>query len=224
MWSVGETLQSLDQGGHLPAGFDANPGIRSLFPAGQSDITISLLQKYLYFRTHEVDLENIDAQLTVSADGAGNWQLKGRIIGNNCKWAAGFVFLFSKDSTAHGFVATGDYWGGAIDPQQGGRSEPLYFWVQGLDPWIASHWPDAFDKDAYFYLWDGTGDSSPEISNAATKAGFTGLAGLKATTSVFTVQIPDPSFTGSPNPPSGLGPVEWDIPDTGVAPTAPHPR
>src|SRR5579884_789284 len=48
-------------------------------------------------------------------DSRTNWVLLGSITagtepgGEECKWGAGFVFQFSRDSTAHGFVATGDF-------------------------------------------------------------------------------------------------------------------
>jgi hypothetical protein len=116
MWSLRTTLQTFSQGGHLPAGFQASRGVRQLFPVVQTGgISISSLKNFLYSQTGRVVLEAIAANFYVGADGAGNWVLQGGITvgtepgGEDCKWGAGFVFQFSRDSTGHGLVATGDF-------------------------------------------------------------------------------------------------------------------
>jgi hypothetical protein len=215
MWSLRSTLQTLAKGGHLPAGFQPSRGLRLLFPLEQSaDLSLSVLQKYLYSQTGRVVLEAIATSFCVAADGAGNWLLQGSMTagtepgGEECKWGAGFVFRFSRDATGHGFVATGDF-----NPNTGGKPAQMNFVTQGRDPWISANWPDAFAKGNFFYLSDAIGfEGLPDTGNAAKNHGFAALTPLEAASSLLTTYV---QVGTAPSFPSGPGGVDWDIPPTG---------
>lgn len=215
MWSLHTTLEALGKGGHLPFGFQAAKGIRSLFPRVQrSGVSISLLKKYLYSRTGQAGTGSINAQFYVGADGAGHWALAGNITsGGDCRWGAGFVFQFSDSNSGHGFVATGQY-DAAVEGELPSPSV-LNFSVTGLDPWIGGNWPDVFAKSVFFYVSNATGfDSLPDLANVAKNHGFASLATLQGATSVSTYYQREGSRGGSGSGPSGPGGVDWDIPPT----------
>jgi hypothetical protein len=78
MWRLSSTLQTLGNGRRLPAGFRAARGIRSLFPSRwPNELSLSLLQNYVYSQTGWVILEAVKVDLFVAAAGAGNWILQG---------------------------------------------------------------------------------------------------------------------------------------------------
>lgn len=165
-----EAVQTLFPNGHLPDAFDPRKGIRSLFPTGQP-AEISSLKHYILSQDGTVSTGDLVAQLRVRADGSGNWLLKGLITSgsNQARVGAGFVFAFSADPNAHGFVATGD-----VDNQGAA------FVTAGADSWIAENWPQIFTEQVYLYISEATGTKElPPIVDAATDHGFSGLTTLQ---------------------------------------------
>ncbi|MGD0403978.1 MAG: hypothetical protein ABSB66_12375 [Candidatus Acidiferrales bacterium] len=217
MWSLYNTLQVLGGTGHLPVGFHANAGIRSLFPNVQQNVSISLLKIYIYSTSYQSSSDP-DSQITftANADGAGNWQIQGTMnFVSDCAWEAGFIFGFSDAGAAHGFIATGSYAGGSYNPQQGQPSAPAQFWVQGIDPWIADNWTQLFNLESYFLSAENTNAKKlPDPKEIATNNGFTTLIELIATTSTMINQEPYPTAGGggSSGGPSGPGGIDWNIP------------
>jgi hypothetical protein len=216
MWSLSQTLQSLAQlhseearplfpNGHLPDSFDASKGIRQLFPTSQP-ISISALKNYLFSLDTQIGApsESTDANLSVRADGAGNWLLavsfvfQGSPANINPRFGAGFVFAFSADGAGHGFVATGD----------GSQQEVTYCQATGFDPWIASNWIQLFQGGAYPYTSDATWFAKlPPTKDAATNNGFTGLASLNGPKPGD--QTPPVEIVYSPVYPSALVNALW---------------
>ena len=165
-----EVVQTLFPNGHLPDDFDPREGIRRLFPTGQTS-TMSSLKSYILSQDGTVSTGDLVAQLRVRADGSGNWLLKGLITSGSdqARVGAGFVFAFSADPDAHGFVATGD-----IDNQG------VAFVTAGADSWIAQNWPQIFTGQVYLYISEATGTKElPPIVDAATDHGFSGLTTLQ---------------------------------------------
>ena len=221
MWELRQTLQTLARQGHLPSGLDASKGILSLFPVPQpKPINLSLLKNYLFSANGKVTLSDITGRFTVRADGTGNWAIGCAIDhpvgGGDGRFGAGFVFGFSSDGEGHGFVQTGDY--EFADPSTVTLISTLEVWVGGSDSWIADHWPQAFPKSGFFYLSSATGLTKlPDIVNAATDHGFSGLASLGgAVVNLEYLNTPESKQTGPPPPPNGFpGGIDWGIPADG---------
>lgn len=181
MWSLRQTLTSI--GPHLPDGFSAAAGIRSLFPPGRTT-GISVLSRYVYTWTADafVDQQWIEtgwpgpAQGFLGADGAGRWfygwvppdqenPCWGSAGGFKQRAQSGFVFLYSTDGNAHGIVAKS-------------RSVPNPYAYPpncycGVDSWLAANWPDVFSQGAHIEFEIASGFSSlPNVSAIWTSAGF----------------------------------------------------
>jgi hypothetical protein len=222
MWQLRQTLEGLAQQGHLPPGFDASKGILGLFPGAEpKPINISLLRNYVFSSSGTASLSDIAGRFTVRADGAGNWAIGCAIDhpaagGGDGRFGAGFVFGFSSNAEGHGFVQTGDY--EFVDPSTVTLISTLEVWVAGSEPWIASHWPQAFAKSGFFYLSSATGVAKlPDIVNAATDHGFAGLASLQGSVvNIEYLNVPEFKQSGPSPPPNGFpGGVDWEIPADG---------
>ncbi len=162
-------------GGHLPEGFKASGGIKRLFPKGYAG-SITMLKNYVFLfdsgTATDVSSDSgsqiSQGQIWMGADGAGRWFLgwwnddsAGGGWGVNVRYQAGFVFRFSNDGFAHGYVDTSEPDGGATSCNS------------GVDPWISEHWPQAFAANVEVDLQDAAGfDSLPPESNIWTNAGF----------------------------------------------------
>ena len=125
-------------GGHLPEGFKASGGIKRLFPKGYAG-SITMLKNYVFLfdsgTATDVSSDSgsqiSQGQIWMGADGAGRWFLgwwnddsAGGGWGVNVRYQAGFVFRFSNDGFAHGYVDTSEPDGGATSCNS------------GVDPWI----------------------------------------------------------------------------------------
>jgi len=183
MWSLAQWLTDLGRTDHLPSGFSARNGIRSLFPSGIGPVSITMLKSYLYAQAGTVSTSEVTGEYKIGADGSGRWFFEGVVTGIGApaydyqgeavgNFGAGFVFMFSRDSTAHGYVLTYD---GSDDLNEGQG-----FQIYGSDPWIAANWPDIFAKAIGSYISHADGYAGlPPATNAATDHGFTGLSTLE---------------------------------------------
>ncbi len=170
MLSLRQTLKAISS--HLPQGFDAAHGIKTLFPPAYTG-SIFVLQKYVYLKSgylkmaatsHADDL----AWYFVGADGTGRWffswvpkpvSMAGDI---NLRVQAGFGFKFSHDSFGHGYVDTSR----PPRPLHGSCNS-------GTDNWILLNWPQIFAADIFFGWQEASGfDSLPPESNIWTSAGI----------------------------------------------------
>ncbi len=165
MESLRDTLKII--GPHLPPGFLAVNGLKSLFPSGYAG-TISVLINYVYTERGNAQAGASDntAGYFVGADGAGRWFMSWTprpesLSVANYRLQGGFVFLYANDGQARGFVDTSR-------PDVGQMS-----CAQGTDAWIAANWPKLFASNVYFDFQDASGfDSLPPESNIWTNAGF----------------------------------------------------
>jgi hypothetical protein len=191
MWSLKQGLASIQN--HLPAGFNASRGVKSLFPHGYTG-SVSALKGYVYsayarlgtsynfgdnggppnYLTGTSIVES-SANTYVMADGAGRWFFSW--LWGNVKYPAylssffiqsGFVFHFSNDGNAHGFVDTSQ-------PQPNMSTGTPYFdfgrnCISGQDEWIANNWPQIFKAGRHVLLWEGP--EAPDPSAVWTGAGF----------------------------------------------------
>jgi hypothetical protein len=196
--------------GHLPDQFRASQGLRSLFPAGKP-AKLSQLENYIYSSRGTVQLgspppQDSDAQngteaapglsadVSVNADGAGNWCLKARVqsVGAG-EIGLGFVFAFSTNGNGHGYIAIGNY-GGDLDS----NVNTFGVFANGLDAWIKQNWVEIFSLPSFLYMSNATGyDPLPPISNAALDNGFNGLTligGEKPGDGWVPSTIVDPSY------------------------------
>jgi hypothetical protein len=159
MFSLKTKLHNLAP--HLPQGFKAENGIRSLFPKSYSG-SITMLNNYVFMYSY-TGSQNSSAW--VGADGAGRWffawwNANGE-WGINDRNQAGFVFRFSNDGFGHGYVDTSR-------PADGATSCNL-----GIDPWIAENWPQAFAAGVGTDVQEAEGfESLPDASNIWTDYGF----------------------------------------------------
>jgi hypothetical protein len=166
MFSLRKTLTAI--GSHLPLGFDATHGIKTLLPSAYKG-SISVLLQYIYFKTGVITPKPSETiWYTVGADGAGRWFFSWRarrlFQDINLRLQAGFVFKFSQDSFGHGYV---DH----SRPSLAGANAGIC--NSGVDNWITSNWPKIFTSDVMFDLQEATGfDSLPPESNIWTNAGF----------------------------------------------------
>ena len=173
MWSLKNILEL--NGSHFPDGFSAENGVKSLFPAHYTG-SIKLLSTYVFVRTGAVINSNQDyATYVVAADGQGRWFFSwtgnpnsmaggpgpGVIADANIRLQSGFVFLYSDNNIAHGYVDSsrpGDY---------------SLSCNSGVDPWISENWPKIFLSDIYVDFQEASGfDSLPSESGVWTGAGF----------------------------------------------------
>jgi hypothetical protein len=169
MWSLKNTLGLISS--NLPVGFSARNGVKSLFPSNYKG-TIGVLSAYVFTRTGDTwSFEQSDyASYFVAADGTGRWFFSWNGIayaldesadGINIRLQAGFVFLYTNDGVARGFVDTS-------------RPNPSTLsCASGTDPWIAENWPNLFLSTVYCDYQEAAGfDSLPPESNIWINAGF----------------------------------------------------
>jgi hypothetical protein len=147
--------------GHLPHGFDATKGVRSLFPGNYSD-SIMGLKSYVFL--YDTGSSVSDVQAWIGADGSGQWFLgwwNDGVVQVGAGFRSGFVFYYSDDGIGHGYVDKSGYTPGAT------------LCNAGTDTWIAEHWPQAFAAGVRFDSQWATGfDSLPDESYVWTDAGF----------------------------------------------------
>jgi hypothetical protein len=168
MWSLKQGLIYFKN--HLPSGFDSAHGIKTLFPKGYKG-SISPLKGYVFaayarlatsFNYGSGDAGAGSAADTyVMADGTGRWFF-------SWKWwpvnysvtytrTCGFVFHYSNDKNAHGYVDTSK------------PSENVKSCHSGTDRWIADNWPEIFKAGRHINLQDYT---PPVVSQVWTGDGF----------------------------------------------------
>jgi hypothetical protein len=145
MWTLSKVLKKIES--HVPSGFNAKNGIRSLFPAGYSG-SIQSLSGYVfcnYFRTSALDATGkpCNSDLWVMADGTGRWFFGwayGKSQANGFR-IAGFVF--------HA-ISTDGAWYGYID----GNSplEEITSCNLGTSAIIADNWPAMFKAGASIHF------------------------------------------------------------------------
>ncbi len=220
MWSLKQGLALVHS--HLPAGFDASHGIKLLFPAGYSG-SISPLKGYVFsayarlgayygfggkpgtssYIPDSVLVESV-ADTYVMADGTGRWYFSW--LGQNLQFnsaemtsffiQSGFVFHFSNDGNAHGFVDTSQPLITSTDSLLSGDYRNC---ISGQDDWIAKNWPQIFAAGRHVLLWEGK--DAPDPSEVWTGAGFAkpnftqlnGSAGVCAPTTSGSTLFPYPS-------------------------------
>ena len=231
MWSLKQGLALIQS--HLPSGFDASHGIKSLFPAGYSG-SISALKGYVFsayaqlgayygfggkpgtssYIPDSVLVESV-ADTYVMADGAGRWYFSW--LGQNLQFnsaemtsffiQSGFVFHFSNDGNAHGFVDTSQPLITSTDALYSGDYRSC---ISGQDDWIARNWPQIFAAGRHVLLWEGK--DAPDPSEVWTGAGFAkpnftqlnGSAGVCAPTISGSTLFPFPSTPVRMLSPAGL--------------------
>jgi len=195
MLSLRQTLKnfsSFSEGfpqGHLPAGFDASKGIRSLFPASVVPVSLSLLSSWVTSSSGTTATSIITGNFTIEADGTGNWffSVTLKVVGGDSflEAAAGFVFGFSDDKLGRGFVGQPSHIGSTLDT---GAAQPQPLEVTGSDPWIRNHWSQIISNnpEAFFWVGDSTGFASlPNFADAATDNGFAGFSMLQGATVIL---------------------------------------
>jgi hypothetical protein len=181
MWSLGQQLKDLSKYHHLPHGYAARNGVKSLIPAGSGTVSVTMLKSYLF--SGQMTLSSpppssgnspvVTCTMYVRADGSGNWYFSAEATAftqRAWQWAAGFIFYFSTDPIlAHGYIS-------AQEPDSGMQDA---FTFGGKDPWIAKHWPQIFSGGCGYYVSDAivgvidTGqDDLPNTNNIATDHGF----------------------------------------------------
>lgn len=221
MWSLQGTLKSIGSTSDLPEDFLAARGIRSLFPTAHKDpFSISLLNRYRYSSTGGFASEEIAASFLVKADGAGRWAyvttIHCRNDTYNGAYGVGFLFDFSTDGTAHGYMQLSAEnlinARAGLNPDPKGYQQRVEVTVQGFDPWIHENWPDVFAGKCEMYVYDAShiDDLSSAGGDMASKTGFSGLAPLAGAT----VSFRDVSMGGGdPGPPGGAGiGINWGFP------------
>jgi hypothetical protein len=168
MWSLKQGL--LYYKNHLPSGFDSAHGIKSLFPKGYKG-SISPLKGYVFaayarlatsFNYGGSDVGAGSAADTyVMADGTGRWFFSWQWWPLNYSVTytrtCGFVFHYSNDKSAHGYVDTSK------------PSENVKSCHSGTDEWIAGNWPEIFKAGRHINLQDYT---PPVVSQVWTGDGF----------------------------------------------------
>jgi hypothetical protein len=222
MWSLARWLASLAKTDHLPEGFSAANGIRSLFPSGLGASSITLLKNYLYAQDCTVSTSEITGAYRIRADGSGRWLFQGFIAGvgapNNWQqkdqtlgaYGAGFVFLFSTNRSGHGAVLTNI----ETDAAPGYWNVGQGFQMFGSDPWIKNNWPGAFAESIGCYIsHNDSGGGLPPLSNAATDHGFAGLSSLETSrVQGVSVCIWDGPVWGPESTASEPTPLVWELP------------
>jgi len=164
MFDVGHYLGTVKN--HLPKGFNAKNGLRSLFPPGYKG-SISPLENYV-FRCLSPQVGDI--QILVGADGDGRWLVASLANApSDPDIQASFVFQHSTDSFGHGF----DF--DCPSPAGAGTPGPQWGWITGVDPWIKENWPSIFAKSCYFNNDNLTpGDAAKNHGFASGLAPFEG--------------------------------------------------
>lgn len=192
MWSLKQTLANLaayppNGYNHLPAGFDARKGIRSLFPRDKP-CNISSLKNFVFSITGSAQTTTSSAQMVVIADGAGRWGIGAvpSLDPLSISWAGGFVFNFSNDGNGHGYIVN--------------NANPNAGIVNGFnEPWILQNWCQAFPEGVYLWMWvedssfvwAGSDPSHGPVNEAAT-ATNPGFQTLEQFTATANVQLPTP--------------------------------
>ena len=149
---------------NLPGGFHASDGIRSLFPSHYSG-SIGILNDYV-FKYSSPCPANAGACSWIGADGTGHWFFGWWNSGGdgtdiNYRFQSGFVFRFSNDGFAHGYVDTSR-------PTSGQTS-----CNGGVDRWIHENWTKAFAAGVGWDFQYASGfESLPDASNIWTDFGF----------------------------------------------------
>lgn len=140
MFDVGQYLAA--EKNHLPLGFNAKNGLRSLFPPGYQG-SISILKNYVY----RAESQGVDAaQMVVGADGTGRWVFAALVDFSSTNaiqvsWC--FEFSNNKLGLAYGFpIYYGTPWDASVTT--------MWVWCTGVDPWIADNWPQIFAKGCFF--------------------------------------------------------------------------
>ncbi len=183
---------------HLPTGFDAQLGIRQLFPIGYSG-SIGILQRYVFRCTYSYSLEKSAGQWVVGADGDGRWVFAVLINSGDTNWSAdlSFIFEYSNDNAGHGFNV-------AMNP-------PGWIWITGVDPWIRDNWPNVFQQSCLGHAVDSFW-GAPSGDNAATANKYSG--GLSVLGDAQQT-IGSGSILGEEDDPdqsTGLGSVDFGLP------------
>jgi hypothetical protein len=176
------TLQTIEK--HLPAAFDAQQGIRSLFPEPMlRPRYASLLERYVYTRYGEASTSDVHADYWVQADGSGNWfcQMVLTAVDNkrtSVNFSVGFVFAYSDTDVGHGYIQNDFY----LFPGEDNPIDALVITVDGWDPWLVAHWPDLFEVSTLYYLSTSTGflslEPPPPQHLAPQDTGFASIAVL----------------------------------------------
>jgi hypothetical protein len=197
MWSLKQTLANLaayppNGYNHLPDGFDARKGIRSLFPRNEP-CNISALKNFVFSLTGSTKTTTGSAEMVIVADGAGRWGIGAvpSLDPLSISWAGGFVFNYSNDGNGHGYIVNNANVNAGI--------------ANGFEePWILQNWPHAFPEGVYLWMWvedstivsAGSNPSHGPVNEAATATNpsFQTLEQFTATTNV---QLP-PSTDNAP--------------------------
>jgi hypothetical protein len=225
MLAVRKWLESLDAGGHLPSGFDAADGLRSLFPAGLA--RLSWLQRYLVDgATLNTSLFNggVVATQIVGADGTGNWSFTGFVQNNVAidngqgpthlsipiAVMLGFVFGASTDDVGRGWTLSATAQGAIYLDDHGKQvgAAKGTFSANGADTWLRENWPrilaepPSADVIRQAIRADNGGTPSDDVPEAA---GFSSMIQLIGTGSGLKYPQADESGPG----PSGPGQIDW---------------
>ena len=211
MWSLAQWMAQLSKDHHLPHGYAARNGIRSLIPSASLPGSITILKNYLFSQDSTLASPGpssgqsavVQCVMYVRADGSGNWYFSTQTTAfteRGWQYAAGFIFVYSDDKAlAHGYIQTGP----------AGSSGTLdAFVVGGKDVWISQHWPELFGERCYFYVSDAilgvidTGQNDlPNTNNIATDNGFSRLTLLSA--------LPVNTTAAGTDPVSGGPSTDW---------------
>jgi hypothetical protein len=207
MWSLAQWLTQLSKDHHLPHGYAARKGIKSLIPPQSGHVSIAILKDYVFSQDSTLASPGpstgqspvVQTSMYVRADGTGNWYFSAQttaLTDREWQYAAGFIFVYSTDPTvAHGYIKTGP----------SGSSKLDTFTAGGKDPWIAEHWPELFGPGCYFYVSDAVlgffdvGNHLPNTNNIAFDHGFRALEQL---TTLSVDLAPGGSDTISGGPPT----------------------
>lgn len=180
IWSLSYTLAALSN--HLPAGFDAKHGVKSLFPKGYKG-SVKALDQYVFVSYQPFFLadnrwDNTYANAYVMADGTGRWFFSWYYWQtdppkSSYRPGAGFAFLLSDKGSAHVFVdkttPVYDWW----DPPPNVSTNSQMSCSGGTDPWIAQNWPDLFKSGARISFFDAFTNPPADYSPTVwTNAGF----------------------------------------------------
>ena len=202
MWSLKAGLYQI--AAHLPSGFNAAHGVKSLFPAEYSG-SISPLDGYvfcLYSRITTVyDFGPQDtyigsaADAYVMADGMGRWFFSWTwsAVGLNAGYErqAGFAFKLTDNGSAHIFT------------DQTKPAQQIMSCNGGTDPWIADNWPAIFKAGATSTLIDKT---TSDLSIVWTRLGFakTASMALQGSSAVCAATVSGSALFPYPNVPFRL--------------------
>jgi len=180
IWSLSYTLASLSK--HLPSGFEAKKGIKSLFPKGYKG-SVRVLDQYVFvsyqhFSVKDDRFDETYANAYVMADGTGRWFFSWYYWQTNPPKAdyrpgAGFAFILSDKGSAHVFIdkttPVYDWW----DPPPNVSTNSQMSCSGGTDPWIAQNWPDLFKSGAKISFFDAAANPpSTYWPSVWTNAGF----------------------------------------------------